>query len=559
MIHKMSRSARTALLTTAILLAGLLPASADDFIRGDANGDGRVGISDSHAVLRHMQGTAPLACLDAGDANDDGMVSSNDDGWIVNVVIGHSQLVAPWGTPGPDPTTDENLGCDSYGGGLPYSDPTASAIVRHVTAEGGSHPYAVITLALTHGTAIGGYQFLIRDPAGVIANYRIGDSYEGEARYNDNLGPARYPGGSQPDKATIRSYARVTGGQMWIVHSAKNSFGDVFLGPQTDTDVLEFTICLKPGTTAGTYPLLLESAELVHYSTSRRIDPVLVDGSLTVIEDLDPGVGCTNRPDPTPENIEALLEIGDGSALPGDAFTLPVSIEASEFVAGYVLSIDFDEEVLEGTGYALTYTRPDGLDYDFQMLDIQNENDTPGNGGTDEGYIFAFAYFEFDSLSQLIPANTPTKVLDLEFRARPDAPVGGTEVAFIDGALSRANEPVSNSLYTGGELVDPENRDGYVFINGLINVLPDGAAFVRGDSNDDAAVDLSDAVSTLGWLFLGDDPPSCLDAADANDDGLLDIADPVATLRALFEGDIALPSPSGPGLDPTPDSLGCRA
>jgi len=65
-------------------------------------------------------------------------------------------------------------------------------------------------------------------------------------------------------------------------------------------------------------------------------------------------------------------------------------------------------------------------------------------------------------------------------------------------------------------------------------------------------------VSTLGWLFLGDDPPACLDAADANDDGLLDIADPVATLRALFEGDIALPAPSGLGLDPTPDSLGCR-
>ncbi|MBN1441249.1 MAG: hypothetical protein JXA90_01005, partial [Planctomycetes bacterium] len=35
-------------------------------------------------------------------------------------------------------------------------------------------------------------------------------------------------------------------------------------------------------------------------------------------------------------------------------------------------------------------------------------------------------------------------------------------------------------------------------------------AFLRGDSNRDGSVDLSDGVSTLGYLFLGWSLPLCL-------------------------------------------------
>ena len=43
--------------------------------------------------------------------------------------------------------------------------------------------------------------------------------------------------------------------------------------------------------------------------------------------------------------------------------------------------------------------------------------------------------------------------------------------------------------------------------------------FIRGDSNDDDKVELSDPVRLLGYLFLGSEPPPCLDAADGNDSG----------------------------------------
>jgi len=84
------------------------------------------------------------------------------------------------------------------------------------------------------------------------------------------------------------------------------------------------------------------------------------------------------------------------------------------------------------------------------------------------------------------------------------------------------------------------------------------SGFVRGNANDDATVDISDAVSILGYLFLGSAAPPCLDAADTDDSGLIDLSDAVSLLNHLFQG-AEPPSPPYPeqGDDPTPDGLGC--
>ena len=85
--------------------------------------------------------------------------------------------------------------------------------------------------------------------------------------------------------------------------------------------------------------------------------------------------------------------------------------------------------------------------------------------------------------------------------------------------------------------------------------------FVRGDANQDATVDISDASAILGFLFLGTAAPGCVDAADTNDDGAVDISDASHLLSFLFLGGLTLPAP-GPetcGLDPTDDALDCVA
>ena len=86
-----------------------------------------------------------------------------------------------------------------------------------------------------------------------------------------------------------------------------------------------------------------------------------------------------------------------------------------------------------------------------------------------------------------------------------------------------------------------------------------GDFFIRGDANQDGKVDVSDAVFTLGYLFLGTEDPFCMDAMDSNDDGKVDLSDAVTILGFKFLGNptAILPPYPDAGTDPTGDSLDC--
>ena len=82
--------------------------------------------------------------------------------------------------------------------------------------------------------------------------------------------------------------------------------------------------------------------------------------------------------------------------------------------------------------------------------------------------------------------------------------------------------------------------------------------FVRGDSNADGQVDVSDVIYTLRYLFLGGDVPGCVKAADVDDNGTVNITDPISLLDVLYLGGSAPPAPFGRcGADPTEDALSC--
>lgn len=99
---------------------------------------------------------------------------------------------------------------------------------------------------------------------------------------------------------------------------------------------------------------------------------------------------------------------------------------------------------------------------------------------------------------------------------------------------------------------------GFMVAFGVASSVSAQGHFIRGDSNLDKKVDLTDGVFTLGYLFLGTTAPPCLDGADSNDSGVIDIADAIYILNFLFSGG---PAPAEPfahfEADPTPDSLGC--
>ncbi len=72
-------------------------------------------------------------------------------------------------------------------------------------------------------------------------------------------------------------------------------------------------------------------------------------------------------------------------------------------------------------------------------------------------------------------------------------------------------------------------------------------------------MNIADGVSTLSFLFAGNQALTCLDAADADDSGQVNVADSIGTFNYLFFNG-APPAPPGPGAcgeDPTDDGLGC--
>ncbi|MGQ9592020.1 MAG: hypothetical protein ACUVYA_17195 [Planctomycetota bacterium] len=182
-------------------------------------------------------------------------------------------------------------------------------------------------------------------------------------------------------------------------------------------------------------------------------------------------------------------------------------------------------------------------------------------GPASEGAISAVA------LSFYTPATLPAEgefaLLRLALEAEVPAPGQGcreARIEFRDG-LKGPGEPVLNAItYRGRTRRDDgssEDSDRDREENASVSIcVPFG--FLRGDASPDAGVDISDAISTLSYLFLGGAEPPCIAACDVNDDENVNISDPIYLLSHLFTGG---PEPPPPwwecGADPTPGRLPC--
>ena len=93
---------------------------------------------------------------------------------------------------------------------------------------------------------------------------------------------------------------------------------------------------------------------------------------------------------------------------------------------------------------------------------------------------------------------------------------------------------------------------------GLESEIP---RFVRGDTNLDLRLDVSDITTTLAFLFAGRSEPECMDSADTNDDGALNLSDAIFCINFLFGGgaEPTAPGVSTCGVDPDGDrdGMGC--
>jgi hypothetical protein len=138
------------------------------------------------------------------------------------------------------------------------------------------------------------------------------------------------------------------------------------------------------------------------------------------------------------------------------------------------------------------------------------------------------------------PARSPGMVVaDLDGDGKPD--IAGWNATGLAIVWNRSLSPAG------------EDRDG----DGVLDACTT-ASFRRGDWNQDAAVNLADAVVLLGYLFLGEGGFPCLAAGDSDASGRLDLADPLRLLNHLFRGG---PPPAEPasacGPAPPGERLSC--
>ncbi len=83
------------------------------FVRGDVDGDDRVGLGDVILSLCYLFGGGAVICVDACDIDDDGQVLVSDPVILLSYLfLGATPPSPPWTTCGPDPTPYDKLSCD---------------------------------------------------------------------------------------------------------------------------------------------------------------------------------------------------------------------------------------------------------------------------------------------------------------------------------------------------------------------------------------------------------------------------------------------------------------
>ena len=241
--------------------------------------------------------------------------------------------------------------------------------------------------------------------------------------------------------------------------------------------------------------------------------------------------------------------VEDVRVYPGlESVYIPVEVTHDVPVQAIQVAATFDPSFMEITGVDFLLTNLRLLNAELLAFNISNDPEQP--------YVTSGIIFDIEPPfdGRTLPPGEDQRLLNIIADISPQAPIeGSTTVRLANGV----GEPALNNILTVNSMtILPRiGKAGTVFFS-----APEmsAAAFVRGDANGNQQVNISDPVVLLGYLFLGEDPVVCLDAADTNDSGTINVADAAYSLNFLFRGGRIPPPPyPNPGLDPSEDALGC--
>jgi len=225
--------------------------------------------------------------------------------------------------------------------------------------------------------------------------------------------------------------------------------------------------------------------------------------------------------------------------------------------AGDLLSYSMEARDFDGDGYGDIF--PNAM-----------RGDGAGNGAHDAGDAYLVSGYKLIGASPKVDRIEPGEAEASQIVAAVVSGDGFTTTADTQlflGAVEVTDFEVVNATTIEANLpalgqsalvdVRMENRYGTVVLPQAFRYL-NPVPFLRGDSNRSGVADLSDAITTLAFLFQGE-TTTCKDAHDANDDGVADLADVPYLLGFLFIGKPPPPAPfPAAGTDPTPDDLRCE-
>jgi len=231
--------------------------------------------------------------------------------------------------------------------------------------------------------------------------------------------------------------------------------------------------------------------------------------------------------------VDQSLRVGETGAI------IPVRADTDEARYGFSLSIKYDQARLRVTGVEVAGTVASSAEWSF------------GKILEDKGAISWGVAMDLSSpLTNVIPAGKNQALAHLRTDVLATGP-GTTPIAPQDRLQPDPPGAWKNILVAAqGVSVIPQLAGGTITIEML-------GRFRRADSDASGTVDLTDAISVLGHLFLGASEPGCLDAADADDSGVLDLTDAIFSLGWQFLGGPAPPAPgtSTCGGDPSADNF----
>ncbi|MEM7234969.1 MAG: hypothetical protein AAF517_22510, partial [Planctomycetota bacterium] len=100
-------------------------------------------------------------------------------------------------------------------------------------------------------------------------------------------------------------------------------------------------------------------------------------------------------------------------------------------------------------------------------------------------------------------------------------------------------------VYQTNQQADPKGAVAAEIITWLMgsDAPPEGTPFLRGDADSSSAINITDGIFILNFLFLGGPDPECRAAADADDSSAVNITDGIFVLNFLFLGGPNPPAP----------------